>query len=546
MPSLPKFHRFISHRTAFNPTESAVWVFNEMQTNHIRCAAVVSEEKQVIGVVSKRSLASSLDHDGTLQDYLSENSVVVADHESITHTIRDFSARPEYAAAHDLVVVDSGGTLIGLISACDLLRLQEEDQAERFIALNELLARKEKELVDIRSEVVYTNRRYEEMRAVTEQLKQTHVEYFARLSNEIRTPMTGILGMVDLLNDSRLTEDQRSMLQGARVSGSALLRLTQNVLEYVRLNDGDFIQSKQRFDPNELLDSCIESLQMEAEGEKVALKSISTCNEQPVLGDAACYQKILENLISQMINATSASLVNISLREQRRATRVTLIAEITSPGKLTLEPFSDRPEDRSKKPCESGLFGTLIARHLVHRLRGVMVRLDKNPSCSGFRLEIPFTLPAESIVTQTRPAPELLSHAKSQGATEGPIRALVVDDNSINLDVARRILLRLGCDVLVASGGRKALGILKAEPIDCVFLDCEMPDLDGFEVCRKIRAGHCGEDKAALLITAMTAHVLPQSRHKCSEAGMDYFIAKPITLESMDIFLDIWCERQMS
>lgn len=120
------------------------------------------------------------------------------------------------------------------------------------------------------------------------------------------------------------------------------------------------------------------------------------------------------------------------------------------------------------------------------------------------------------------------------GHFKKPIHALLVDDNKINQTVARKILTKLGLEITSAHHGQEALEILSQEaPFDIVFMDCQMPIMDGYEATRRIRGGEAGSTRQDLTIIAMTANALAGDREKCLESGMDEFITKPISQKAI-------------
>jgi CheY-like chemotaxis protein len=122
-----------------------------------------------------------------------------------------------------------------------------------------------------------------------------------------------------------------------------------------------------------------------------------------------------------------------------------------------------------------------------------------------------------------------------------PLKILIVDDNQVNITVAERLLQKMGCTVYTASSGREGIEKLKGLPIECVFMDCQMPELSGFETTQLIRQGEAGSDKAGVFISALTAYADDENKILCYESGMDHFIPKPLRKGSFTKALDVLC-----
>lgn len=354
----------------------------------------------------------------------------------------------------------------------------------------------------------------------------------AMVSHELRTPMNGIVGMLDLLDDGRLRQDQTEQLRHARQSAEALLGLLDDILLFSRLEAGPVAIERTPAAPAELIGGIIRLLQPQAARKGLTLRWL-LAGDLParILCDAQRLRQVLLNLAGNAVKFTETGEVTVTARRGRPlpdgGAVIEFQVEDTGIGipPATLEaifqPFTQADSSISRRFGGTGL-GLSICRHLVQAMDGSITVRSTVGRGSSFLVTIP--CPAEAAAASAPPA-----RPRPPTALAGR-RALVVDDHPTNREVARLYLERLGLQVVTAAGGDEALAACR-EPFDVILVDLEMPGMDGFATTRAIRES--GLPGAAAAIVAVTAHAGREHRARCAEAGMQGFIAKPINAEAL-------------
>jgi signal transduction histidine kinase/CheY-like chemotaxis protein len=359
-------------------------------------------------------------------------------------------------------------------------------------------------------------------------------EFLATISHEVRTPLNGILGNVDLIRDKGLDEDQSRYLRVIEQSGYTLLHLINDVLDYAKIEAGRMELEHHSFDLRALVNDCMELFEQKAKENRVALSlEITDGDEKPVRGDSLRLRQILSNLISNAIKFTLDGEVRIRVRhEPDNADYVLFEVSDTGTGidreraARLFEHFYQVDASTSRRHGGSGL-GLAIARQLVE-LMGGEINVDSEPGKGSrfwFRVPLP---PAERVEAEAEETCE-------PDAAWTPARVLVVDDNHTNLMVAQGQCQKLGHEVLTAESGTEAIAVLlgTARMPQVILMDCEMPDMDGFETTTEIRRLQ-GEGRIPdIPVVALTAHAVPDKIRACHDAGMITHIAKPVSRQKL-------------
>jgi PAS domain S-box-containing protein len=363
------------------------------------------------------------------------------------------------------------------------------------------------------------------------------MRFLAQISHEFRSPMNGVLGMLELLDTSALNEEQSSYVSSARVAATALLGMLEDVLDLTRLNEQRVTLHPVVYSPRELVEKLITIFRPRAASRRVTL----TCTVDATVGnehlaDAARLRQILNNLLDNAIKFTSEGCVQLSvdvrgdlLRFRVQDTGIGIpAAELES----VFEAFSSLSAHTSASVGGTGL-GLAISRQLA-RLMGGELTVDSTLG-NGAR----FTLTVPAAGQQQGYGPDAAAHAAEPFSE--PLtgrRVLVVEDNAINQRVAAGMLRRLQCEVDVAGDGVEALRLAVSGNYDAILMDAMMPVMDGFESTAEIRRREPAGRHTPII--GLTALATDEDQRRCLEAGMDDYIAKPANLQTLNRILRRW------
>ena len=366
-------------------------------------------------------------------------------------------------------------------------------------------------------------------------------EFLANMSHEIRTPMNGVLASLDLLAQAELSHDDRGLLRTARSSAIRLLSLLDDVLDVAKIEAGRMGLELVPFDLRELLADACELLRSVASAKGLPLELAYPEGLPTVfVGDPTRVRQVVNNLLGNAVKFTreGSVTVRVSAETDGRA-RAWVRIEVADTGvgipvgvqTGLFEKFTQADASTTRDYGGSGL-GLAISRDLTE-LMGGRIGLDSTPGeGSTFWVELPMPVGDRTPVpdgTQT-PAPR---------TERFDARVLVADDNPVNSRLAALMLNRMGCTVETVADGEAAVSAVAERPFDVVFMDCQMPELDGYEACRLIRAA--GHD---VPVVALTANAMEGDREQCLEAGMDDYLAKPLRVDALAGALSRWVGRR--
>ena len=374
----------------------------------------------------------------------------------------------------------------------------------------------------------------------------TKEEFLTNMSHEVRTPMNGIIGILNLLSNTNITEKQMEYIDAIRTSSKALLNIINDILDFTNIEAGKINFEYVPFNLKDLTEDIVISLRSNIN------KSISLDFEwkagsfEYVVSDPWRMSQIISNLVNNAIKFTNEGFVKVSIEKKVLSDddcEYTISIEDSGIGipeekmQAIFEKFG-QVEDHSFRKFGGAGLGLAICSELLKIMGGSKIEVSSEVGVGSkfwFTLEIPIA--SEEVIEKLQENNQ--TDKKLENIFKGT-RVLLAEDNRINVMVMTDLLEKYGCTFSVASNGYEAAQIFAKEKFDLILMDCRMPEMDGYEATEAIRKMEQKEEVKETPIIALTANAIKEDEERCLTIGMNGYIRKPIDEENLVKSIKKW------